>query len=62
MDKLSVGDRVELHPARDAWMQGDRFGTVEYVGRRIVKVRMDRSNRLLSEHIGSDLASTRIGE
>ena len=54
---LKVGDRVEIHPARDAWMQGDRYGTVEYVGRTVVKVRMDRSGRLLQERIGSELAS-----
>lgn len=44
--------RVELHPATDAWMQGDRFGTVErtYKSRKgdflIHVVRMDVSGKL----------------
>lgn len=38
------GTRVELSPATDAWMSGDRFGTVEPVkGRKYVSVKMDRS-------------------
>jgi hypothetical protein len=42
----AVGDRVELHPATDAWMSGDRFGTVEEVSRvGSLYVRMDRSGR-----------------
>lgn len=28
----NVGDRVELHPAHDLWMQGARYGVV--IGRR----------------------------
>ena len=28
-----MGDQVELHPATDAWMRGDRYGTVTGVGR-----------------------------
>lgn len=42
-----VGQRVELHPATDAWMRGDRYGTVERVGRKYLSVRMDRSGALL---------------
>jgi hypothetical protein len=42
---FAVGARVELHPATDAWMMGDRFGTVTRVGRKLVHVHMDRSNR-----------------
>jgi len=26
---MKIGDRVQLHPATDEWMQGDRFGEVE---------------------------------
>ena len=40
-----VGDRVELHPATDAWMMGDRYGVVVKVGRSLYHVRMDRSGR-----------------
>ena len=28
------GTRVELHPACDDWMRGDRFGTVVGMGRK----------------------------
>ena len=44
---FQVGQRVELHPALDRWMRGDRFGTVEKVGRKNVQVRMDRSGALV---------------
>lgn len=39
--------RVELHPATDAWMRGDRYGIVASVGRKYVHVKMDRSGRTL---------------
>lgn len=39
------GERVELHPGTDAWMAGDRVGTVESAGRKYVRVAMDRSGR-----------------
>jgi hypothetical protein len=42
----AIGTRLELHPATDDWMRGDRFGTVERVGRKYLYVRMDRSGRL----------------
>lgn len=41
---MAPGTRVELHPATDAWMRGDRYGTVVGVGRKYVHVRMDRSS------------------
>lgn len=41
-----IGKRVELHPATDQWIMGDRFGTVEKVGRKFLHVRMDKSGRL----------------
>jgi hypothetical protein len=37
------GTRVEMHPATDRWMRGDRFGTVKTVGRLYVTVELDRS-------------------
>jgi len=43
---LTEGVRVELHPATDAWMQGDRYGTVTLVARKNVYVRMDRSRKV----------------
>ena len=42
---LVVGDRVETHPATNAWIFGDRFGTVVRIGHRWVHVQMDRSCR-----------------
>lgn len=44
--QFRVGDRVQLHPATDAWMMGDRFGTVIKIGRELLHVRMDRSGKL----------------
>ena len=26
---MQVGDRVQLHPAADRWMMGDRYGQIE---------------------------------
>lgn len=43
LEQFTVGDRVELHPATDRWMRGDRFGTVVKLGRRYVHVALDRS-------------------
>jgi hypothetical protein len=44
--EFSQGDRVSMHPATDAWMMGDRYGDVVAVGRKVIRVRMDRSGRL----------------
>lgn len=41
-----VGDRVQLLPHLDRVMAGDRFGTVEKVGKVYLHVRMDRSGTL----------------
>lgn len=48
------GRRVELHPATDRWMQGDRFGTI--LGRvhgrpGVYFVHLDRSNTTAQLHI-----------
>lgn len=43
LEMFKVGDRVQLHPATDRWMRGDRFGVVSKVGRRYVHIRLDRS-------------------
>jgi hypothetical protein len=39
--------RVMFAPHTDAWMRGDRYGTVVLVGRRLIHVHMDRSQRVL---------------
>ena len=44
---IETGKRVQLHPATDAWMRGDKFGTVVKIGRRLVSVKMDKSGRTL---------------
>jgi hypothetical protein len=41
----SIGDRVELHPGTDLWMQGARYGTVvglSLTPRDRVKVTLDK--------------------
>lgn len=50
---VKVGDRVQIHPAADAWVRGDRYGEVVKVGRTIVHVRMDRSGRIRWFHAAS---------
>lgn len=45
----TIGQRVAMHPATDRWMRGDRYGTVERVGRKYLSVRMDRSGALVME-------------
>lgn len=42
-----VGTRVEAHPATDTWMRGDRYGEIVAVGRKYIRVKMDRSGRTL---------------
>lgn len=41
-----AGQRVELHPALDSWMRGDRYGKVVKVGKTLVWVRLDKSDSL----------------
>ena len=43
---FAVHDRVEIHPATDAWMMGDRYGEVIKIGRKYLHVKMDRSNKV----------------
>ncbi len=47
-----VGDRVQTHPATDHWMRGDRFGTVEKIGRE----RETPSGRLRPVHVRRDVS------
>lgn len=44
---MQTGERVQLHPATDAWMRGDRYGTIVRVTRTRIHVHMDRSGRTL---------------
>jgi hypothetical protein len=40
-----AGRRVELHPATDRWMMGDRYGEVIKVEPERVRVRLDKSRK-----------------
>ena len=44
---MQKGSRVQTHPATDAFMQGDRFGTVTLVGHKLIHVKMDTSGHTL---------------
>jgi hypothetical protein len=41
------GKRVELSPATDAWMRGDRYGEVVKVTPQYIHVKMDKSGKTL---------------
>lgn len=46
----SVKDRVQIHPATDRWMRGDRYGEIERVTKTRLHVRMDKSKQLVTFH------------
>ena len=50
--ELKAGDRIEMHPATDHWMRGDRYGEVRYVfaSTGIVLVALDKSMKVLTVH------------
>jgi len=43
----TIGDRIQLSPATDAWMRGDRYGEIVKVTRQNFHVKMDKSGRTL---------------
>ena len=45
MNVPKLGQRVELHPAFDAWIKGDRFGTVIKITRKNIHVKLDKSGQ-----------------
>ena len=50
---MNVGDRVQLHPATDEWMSGDKFGVIVRFGHGVkgtapVIVKLDVSGRQFS--------------
>jgi len=47
LEQYNVGDRVELHPATDRWMSGDRYGEVVAIGRFYLHLKMDRSGAMI---------------
>ena len=54
---FKVGDRVQLHPATDRWMRGDRYGIITKLGRKYATVRLDKSGATLT-FLPSDLLFT----
>jgi hypothetical protein len=52
--------RVQIHPATDRWMMGDRYGTVvasvKVKGKWVHKVQMDRSGKTV--RVPDDLIGT----
>lgn len=51
---VEVGQTVGCHPATNAWMQGDRYGSVVEVGEAFIYVRMFRSEKM-RKFIPSDI-------
>lgn len=47
---FTIGQRVELHPATDRWMMGDRYGTIVKLDekRTVVRVKLDVSGKSLT--------------
>ncbi len=45
---FAVGQRVEISPAYDIWMRGDRYGEIIGITPKSVNVRMDKSGKVLS--------------
>lgn len=47
---FSAGDRIELHPGTDSWMQGARYGTVQRFeqGQGLIKLDRKRTAKWLS--------------
>ena len=43
MAQFNVGDRIQVLPHVDRWMQGDRYGNVTKIGHKFVHVSMDMS-------------------
>jgi len=41
---INIGDRVEIPPHYDLWMQGARFGVVKSIQGSAATVRMDNEN------------------
>ena len=51
---VQVGDRVKIRSHHDVWMMGDRYGTIEKIGRKYIHVFMDTS-RMTRKFTESDI-------
>jgi hypothetical protein len=47
---LEQGTRVQLHPATDRWMMGDRFGEIIGRGKTSYLVKLDKSGKTVHVH------------
>ena len=43
----AIGQRVEISPAYDAWMQGARCGEIVKITRKAITVKLDARNKPL---------------
>ena len=59
MTDSRIGQRIQMHPARSEWMQGDRYGEArQYVNtftreielERPLRIRLDKSGRIVRAH------------
>ncbi len=55
-----IGRRVQLHPATDRWMMGDRYGVIVKVGREYMYVKLDKSGKTIRFLQASPLAPSFI--
>ena len=44
---FKVGERVQAHPATNAWIRGARYGEVVKIGRKYVHVNLDALGRVV---------------
>ncbi len=58
MTKTLIGKRVQLHPATDRWMMGDRYGEIVKVGREYMSVKLDKSGKTVRFSLASPLSPT----
>ena len=61
------GQRVQLHPATDAWMSGDRYGVVVHVGKvrpslKNPRVRNRATRATLQTRVNPGHGRTTVGE
>ncbi len=51
------GQRIQLHPATDQWMQGQRYAEVTKVGRKVITIKTDAGHvyRVPPEHVSEIL-------
>jgi hypothetical protein len=47
-ENYKIGDRVELHPATDLWMRGERYGEITGIGTKYARIKLDKSEKTVS--------------